>query len=486
MNFPQRIKDKLKTLPPKPGVYFMRDRRGKVIYVGKALSLRNRVRSYFRNSTFQKGDPKLRGLIKSIYDFDFLVLKTEAEAAITEGQLIKDYKPHYNILLKDDKRFLLLKIDIQHPFPKISTCRLKKDDGARYFGQYASSTAAKVAKEFLERRFGLRTCRPQEPDNENYKHCHDDVIRYCSAPCVGRISKEEYRSRIDEACAFLNGERPAYLAQLREAMTEAATEQDFERAAALRDTLFMLQKAIKERAKVKKSPKLMIEEARRGVDDLHRNLGLRNRPAVIETFDISNISGTYAVASLVASVEGRPQPQRYRRYKIKTVIGPDDPRMMAEVIHRRYKRLRDEGSPMPDLVLVDGGITQLRAARRELDDLGLFDLELAGLAKRFEEVYRPHLEEPVRMPLESPALLVLRQIRDEAHRFAITYHRELRNKRIRDSVLDDIPGIGETRKKALLKHFGSVTRLRKATIDDICAVPGFGSSAAQKLYDALR
>ena len=484
--FSKQIQEKLKKLPDQPGVYLMRDRRGKVIYIGKAASLRSRVRHYFQSATLRKADPKLRGLIRSIEDFDFMPLKTEAEAAITESQFIKDYKPRYNILLKDDKRFPLLKVDVQHPFPVVASCRLQKKDGALYFGPYTNSTAARAAKDFLERRFGLRQCSPLRPTPENYKHCINDIIRYCSAPCIGKISEEDYRARVEEACAFLRGERPEILKEIRADMEAVSKKLDFEKAAALRDMLLLLHRVTHERAKVRKSAALRREEGAEGVRILQVALALPQPPRVIETFDISNISGTLAVASLVCSVDGLPDKKRYRHFRIRSIEGPDDPGMMAETIRRRYGRLIAEKAPLPDLVLVDGGITQVRAARRELDALGLVHLRVAGLAKRFEELIPDHQDTtPIRLPSDSPALRVLQQIRDEAHRFAIAYHRNLRAKRIRESEIDDIPGIGEKRKQALLHHFVSVARLKRATLEDMATVPGFGVDSARLVLEYL-
>jgi excinuclease ABC subunit C len=486
MKLSDKVRKKLKELPDKPGVYMMRDRRGRVIYIGKAASLRKRVQSYFRQGTLRSADPKLRGLIRSIEDFDYLELRTEAEATLTESRFIKDYRPRYNVLLKDDKRFILLKVNRKVRFPRFQTVRLRKSDGADYFGPYTSSGAARAALEFIERRFGLRVCRPVVPGPEHYKHCLNDVIRYCSAPCVGKISEDEYNQRVDEACAFLKGERPAYLKEIRAAMEQEAEAMHFEKAAALRDTLLLLHRAIKERAKVRRSPEMQAEDAALGLKEIQQCLGLPEPPRVIETFDISNISGTLAVASMVCAVEGLPRPQRYRHFRIKTVEGPDDPAMMHETILRRYRRVLDEKQALPDIVMVDGGITQVRAAKAALASL-FCSLPVVGLAKRYEELVRDvdGTAETLRLPEDSPGLRVLQRIRDEAHRFAITYHRSLRSRRIRESVLDDIPGIGAARKRQLLAHFGSVNRLRKASEAEIAALPGFGSELARLIAESL-
>jgi excinuclease ABC subunit C len=487
MSWSPSIQAKLASLPDKPGVYFMRDRHGKIIYVGKAISLRNRVRSYFRDSTLRKAEPKLRGLIRSIADFDFIELRSDAEATITEGRLIKEYRPRYNVLFRDDKRFLLLRIDPTEPFPRFSTCRVRKQDQALYFGPYANSAAVYVAKEFLEKQFGLRVCRPRVPGPADQKHCLNDIIRFCSAPCIGRILPEDYRQRVEEAVAFMRGERPDLLAPIRQKMQEAAEVHDFEQAAAYRDTLFLLQEAVKRRIRGEKSLVIKEEEARQGIRELKELLSLPHLPRIIETYDISNISGTFAVGSMVCAVDGLPQRNRYRLFRIKTVEGSDDPRMMAEVIQRRYRRVLDEQKPLPDLVIVDGGITQLRAARAELDVLGLSHLPAVGLAKKLEEIYpdATAAQAPIRLPAGSAALHVCQRIRDEAHRFALTYHRRLRLKRLRESLLDEVPGIGEKRKEQLLTHFGSMARLRRASAEDIQSVPGVGPAMAGMIKETL-
>lgn len=484
MQWPETIRKKLRELPDAPGVYLMRGRDGTIIYVGKARSLRKRVQSYFRESTFRRADPKIRGLIRSITDFDIRVLKSEAEALLTEGELIKEYKPRYNSSFKDDKRFPMLRIDRRKPVPMFGICRIDKKDGADYFGPYASAAAAHAAREFVEKRFGIRRCRPMIPDEETYKHCNNDIIRHCSAPCVGKVTPEEYRDRVDTACAFLRGERPEFIKEIRSKMAVAAAEHRFEDAAALRDMMLLLHRAVKEKALVRKTDKVRADEARAGLEELARELELSAPPRVIECFDISNISGTYAVASMVAAVDGVPTPQRYRRFRIKTVEGSDDPRMMAEAVSRRYGRLQKEQGTMPDLLIVDGGITQLRAARAVLDELGV-SLSSVGLAKQFEELVRD--EKPtIRFPKDSPARAVVTGLRDEAHRFAISYHRELRARRIRESALDEIPGIGKKTKERLLAHFGSFARMRKASIEDLMAAPGIGPKTAMQIQEALK
>jgi len=483
MQWPETIRKKLRELPDAPGVYLMRGREGSIIYVGKAASLRKRVQSYFRESTYRKAEPKLRGLIGSITNFEVRVLKSEAEALLTEGQLIKEYKPRYNTLFKDDKRFPLLRTDLSKPFPKFELCRIDKHDGALYFGPYTSGLAARAALEFVEKRFGIRQCRPTRPDAETYQHCHNDIIRQCAAPCVGKVTPEEYRERVETACAFLRGERPEYIKEVRAQMESASTEHHFEEAAALRDMMFLLTRAVKERALVRKTEQMKSADAKTGIKELGEQLGLKKPPGVIECFDISNISGTYAVASMVAAVDGVPVPQRYRRFRIKTVEGSDDPRMMAEAVSRRYGRLNEEGGALPDLVVVDGGITQLRAAFQALEKIGL-KLPIIGIAKQFEEIVRDG-EPSLRLQRDSKPLRVITGLRDEAHRFAISYHRELRRKRIQESALDEIPTIGKKTKARLLNHFGSFVRLRKASLEELQQAPGIGPKTAELIHKSL-
>jgi excinuclease ABC subunit C len=463
----------------------MRDRQGRIIYVGKAVSLRKRVQSYFRDAAFQSATPKLRGLVKSICDLDFIVVRNEAEALLTEGRLIKDYRPHYNVSFRDDKRFLLMRADIRADLPQLKLCRIRQEDGSLYFGPYASSQAARATLDFVEKHFGLRKCAPALPDAETHRHCLNEIVRFCCAPCVGKVTREQYRERFDEACAFLRGQRPAYLKEIRAKMEEASAGMDFERAMRWRDTLFALQATIRQNARAAPTPEMQAHEGREAMAQIQLALRLARPLHVIECFDISNISGTYAVASMVCAVDGLPQRTRYRRFRIRTVEGSDDPAMMAEVIRRRYARVQGEQGPLPDLVLVDGGPTQLRAARLALHDLGLDELACAGLAKRFEQVYFDDKSLPLCLQKDSAGLKALQRIRDEAHRFALTYHRGLRSRRIRESVLDEIPGIGATRKKLLLEHFGSVYRLARASRDEIAAVPRIGDSVAKAILAAL-
>ncbi len=487
MQLPDNIKAKLRELPAKPGCYVMRNRYGRIIYVGKAASLRQRVRSYFQNAARSHGDAKLRGLIKSIADFDIIELRSEAEAVLTEGQLIKDYRPRYNVQFKDDKRFLLLWINLQQPFPRFRLCRFQRPDGATYFGPYASSLAARLTLEFIERRFGLRKCSPLLPSAMDHKHCINDIVRFCSAPCIQKINPSEYRQRVEEACAFLMGARPKIIQEVANEMDKAAAALNFEKAAAWRDTLQGLRQVIQKQVRLAPTAASRRSAGQVGVQALCELFHLARAPRIIEAYDVSNISGTLAVGSLVVAAQGMPRPKLYRRFRIKALSAKDDASMLAEIIRRRFQRLLQEGGRLPDLLLVDGGAIQLRAAHKELVALECGAIPVLGLAKRLEEIYYNNNGQMnvLRLPQDSPALKLFQALRDEAHRFALTYHRRLRAQRIHESVLDDIPGIGASRKQILLKHFGTLRRLAQAPESSIAALPGIGKTLARTIKQAL-
>ncbi|MEI7899561.1 MAG: excinuclease ABC subunit UvrC [bacterium] len=479
------LRNKLATLPEKPGCYLLRDRKGTIIYVGKAVSLRRRVQSYFRPATLRDAPPKLRSLINCVADLEVITARNETEALLTESTLIKQYRPRFNIVLRDDKRYLSLRADPRDPVPRLTTCRIVRNDNALYFGPFPSAAVVRTVLDFTEKRYGLRKCTPIRPDAETYQHCINDIIRFCSAPCVGRVTPDAYRLRFDEACAFLRSERPGVIEEVKAQMRSAAEARDFEKAAALRDTWFALREMVKQRARVVATPAMHAADARAGIRELQRLIGLPAVPALIEGFDISNLFGTYSVASLVAAVDGLPDRRLYRRFRIRTVEGADDPRSMAEVIRRRYARQRDERKPLPGLILIDGGVTQLRAVREALAALGLGQVPAVGLAKEMEAIVLDDGRPPLLLPRESDALRVLTRLRDEAHRFAVDYHRRLRNRLIRESALDEVPGIGPAKKAALLTRFGSVYRLARASPDDIGAVPGIGRTLAEAVLRAV-
>ena len=471
------LRERLKSVPTRPGCYLMRDRRGVIIYVGKAKNLRRRVLSYFRPGA--KHAPKVRSMVNTVADLEFMTVRNDAEALLTEANLIKKYKPHFNILMRDDKRYLALRADPEDPFPAFRTCRIVRDDGARYFGPFPSAPVVRAAKDFVEKKFGLRGCTVLAPDAETHRHCHADVVRFCSAPCEGRISVADYHARFDEACAFLRGERPQVIAELVEEMKAAAAAEDFRKAADIRDTVAALKEMTKAHF-VRKSPEMRREDARRGIAELAQALGLKAPPRVIECVDISNLFGTHNVASLVVAVDGLPDGRYYRHFKIETFEGADDPRAMSEVVLRRYgpDSTLTAKSPKADLYICDGGITQLRAARARFAEIGLADMPTVGLAKQQEILVTDDERGDVFLPRDSEALMVVTRLRDEAHRFAITFHRSLRERTIRESVLDEVPGIGPAKKMALLKKFHSIYGIAKAAPADIASTAGINAELA--------
>ena len=471
------LRERLKSVPTRPGCYLMRDRRGVIIYVGKAKNLRRRVLSYFRPGA--KHAPKVRSMVNTVADLEFMTVRNDAEALLTEANLIKKYKPHFNILMRDDKRYLALRADPEDPFPAFRTCRIVRDDGARYFGPFPSAPVVRAAKDFVEKKFGLRGCTVLAPDAETHRHCHADVVRFCSAPCEGRISVADYHARFDEACAFLRGERPQVIAELVEEMKAAAAAEDFRKAADIRDTVAALKEMTKAHF-VRKSPEMRREDARRGIAELAQALGLKEPPRVIECVDISNLFGTHNVASLVVAVDGLPDGRYYRHFKIETFEGADDPRAMSEVVLRRYgpDSTLTAKSPKADLYICDGGITQLRAARARFAEIGLADMPTVGLAKQQEILVTDDERGDVFLPRDSEALMVVTRLRDEAHRFAITFHRSLRERTIRESVLDEVPGIGPAKKMALLKKFHSIYGIAKAAPADIASTAGINPELA--------
>lgn len=473
----------------------MKDRFGTVIYVGKARDLRKRVSQYFHPSRRMGWDLKFNALVEAIHDLDVHVVRNEAESVLLEGKLIKDFQPRYNVSFRDDKRFLMLKVNLNDPIPRFTLTRLKQDDGARYFGPFASSGALRNTLTMVRRKFNLRGCRPLTPTEQDYRHCLYANLKFCTAPCIGNVTREQYLQQVLAACDFLSGQCEEMRVQLEAEMKKAAAAQDFEKAAVLRDALADLKRTTAKTRQFQRLPYTLpvAIDPDKDLEELARALNLPAPPERIEGFDISNISGTFAVASMVSFRNGRPDRSNYRRFRMKTVVGQDDFACMAETIRRRYTRVLKEQAPsaeprnsrpwpsLPNLILIDGGKGQLNMACAELEKLGLRDLPIIGLAKEFEEIYRPGRSEPLRLSHDSGALKLLQRVRDESHRFANTYNAQLRLKKISESILDEFPGIGEQRKAALLKKFGSVQRLRTATLEQIAKVPGFGGKAAAEL-----
>jgi len=598
-----KLQNTLKNLPDNPGVYIMHDENGTVIYVGKAKILKNRVRSYF-HATGQ--NEKTRSLVSNIADLEYIVTDSEHEALLLENNLIKQYKPKYNILLKDDKGYPYIRIDLKEAFPQITVARKLKFDKALYFGPYLGASFAREIVELVLDIFPLRTCTHDfSKGKSKVRPCLKYHIGKCIGPCAG-VSKEDYHHIVEQAAAFLDGNHGNVLQELEQRMYKASEHLDFEKAAEYRDKISKVEKVLSHQKVVLQSnqtidilaavlredyavvtamfirggrligvrtseqanvdytgegellakyimqqytqnailPKEIVcstlpddvtvleevlseahhrkvkiftpargqkrdlykmalknaeethekslakeqhQQQRRtdAMNGLQEALGLPVLPKRIECFDISHIQGTDTVASMVVFTDGAPDKKEYRHFKIKTVEGVDDFASMAEVVTRRYRRAvsRDKGFELlPDLIVIDGGKGQLSSAGEAITALGLEGVPMIGLAKRLEEIFLPHNSFPVLLPFNSPALQLLQSVRDEAHRFAITFHRSLRNKRGLLSVLEGIAGIGEVRRKALFKAFGSVERIKNAALEELEQAEGMNKPAAAQVF----
>ncbi len=479
------LKEKVRRLPDGPGVYLMKDRFGRIIYVGKAKALKKRVSTYFQPSRSFIQQPKIRALVEVIADFETLEVKSEAEAILLEGKLIKQWKPRYNTDFTDDKRFLLLRVDIDTEIPRFRLARLRKEDGARYFGPFAHAGPLRRTLAELRKKFGvlLGDANPARQPDGRWR-LYDDV-RAELFGFANEVTPEEYRLRVSRACAFLEGKTRDWLAEVREEMRAAAEARDYENAARLRDLARSLERTILRTRKFARDPAPPVDD---GIP-LHRLrevIGLEAPPASIECFDISHISGTYVVASMVRFAGGKPDRPNYRRYKIKSFIGNDDFRAMEEVVGRRYRRLANEGKPFPGLVVIDGGKGQVTAALRAFLILDLTPPPLIGLAKKEETIIFSDGRPPLLLPPRDPALRLLQRVRDEAHRLANSYNAELRSRLLRESILEEYPGLGPTRRRALLARFRSIARLRQATPEEIAEVPGIGLKTAAGLHRFLQ
>ena len=601
MEYPAEILDKIPHLPESPGVYLWKDGNGTVLYVGKAKRLRSRVRSYV--ATDHRESLKTRALMQQAVALDTIVVPTEAHALILEANLIKEYRPRFNIALRDDKSYPYIKITVQEPFPRMWVTRRLQNDGARYFGPYTDVGAMRRALDVVRRLFTVRSCNFDMPEQMPERACLDFHIGRCKAPCIFAQTQAEYRVMIDEVLEFLEGKPDQIIRKVRERMALAAESLDFERAAQLRDALSYLERMeeptvvaeveggdrdvigyardgddavialmrirsgkllardhqfvenidgeedpsvletylagpyrlleeraqelvlpfdVTERAVVEESlertkihvpqrgprrdlvdlaqqnARHLLEEARltgedpteeRAADpvyELQRQLGLQKVPRSFVCFDISHAQGTDTVASCVWFQNGRPLRAEYRKFKVKTVEGIDDFASMNEVVGRYFQRRMDEERPLPDLVLIDGGKGQLNAAAESLRALGLGSLPVISLAKREEEIFVLGRSESLRLPRRSPALRMLQQARDEAHRFAITFQRKRRSVRTITSELLRIPGVGESKRRQLLTAFGSLQGIRSATPEQIAELPGFSVKSGQRILEALR
>lgn len=422
----QKLKDKIKNFPDTPGVYIFRAEDGGMLYVGKARSLKKRIASYFNKSI---KDPRILVMLSYAKDVDFIPLKSEAEALILEDKFVKEYQPKYNIDLKDDKRYPLIKINLAEPWPRLQLVRIRENNESRYFGPYTDSGALRRVLKFIRKAFRLRACKFKNPNEKNMKHCLYFYLGECVGPCGRKISPMEYDELIKQVCLFLEGKGDELIKKLRTKMLFSSRHKNYEKAAKVRDLIHDLEGVVgtKVRKEVLKGSIYKPAEAVKEVGALKEALGLSGLPLWIDAFDVSNLYGKDAVGSLVVFRNGAPYKNSYRRFKIKTVTGISDYAMIKEIMARRYKRLLEEKGNLPDLILIDGGKGQYGVAREVLNELGLGAIKAIGLAKRLEEIYCPKL---IRLPKDSPALKLLMYIRDEAHRFAITYHRKLRKKQM--------------------------------------------------------
>lgn len=597
--FSDSIKNALAVLPDKPGVYLMHDAEGKVIYVGKAVVLKNRVRSYFRN--LASHSPKVKAMVAKIAEIETIVTSSEVEALILECNLIKKYRPRYNISLKDDKTYPYLKVTMQEDFPRLHMTRRLSKDGAKYYGPYADAGAMYATMKLLKTMFPLRSCRKMNPD----RPCLNYHIKRCLAPCAGYVSKDEYGKMIKSVCMVLDGCTTELERDLKQRMQAAAEDYAFEEAARLRDQLqaverlnesqkavtnnggdmdvlgfaqdmtgiclqiffvrkgkligrdnFFLQDGGDEQREVltaflkqyyneatfvpreivlpqlpeaeeqqlieawltqkaerrvelfvpqrgvkrellqlanDNALKLLQERLRKGslslkndeqaAEELQQALGIEHSLERMDCFDISHTQGSETVASMVVFRKGSISKKDYRKYKIVSAEGkPDDFKSMQEVVYRRYKDYED----LPNLVVIDGGKGQLSSALEVIRGLGLADLPVVGLAKREEEIFLPHRSTSILLDRDSAALHLIQRIRDEAHRFAITFHRKLRGKRNLVSVLDHVEGIGPKRRQALWQAFKTLEAMKAASVEELAAVEGMNHAAAQNLYEFFR
>lgn len=613
----RQVREKVNLLPERPGVYLFKDAAGELIYVGKAASLRGRVRSYFRGGRHLAA--RTLNLVQQVADLDHIVTDNEVEALILECNLIKKHRPRFNVKLRDDKSYPYLRIGAGEPWPRVAIARSLKHDGARYFGPFTQSAALQETLRTLRRAFPYRTCSDARFRQHRDRPCLHYYIHRCLAPCAGLSSPEDYGEMIHQLTLFLEGRQGELLNRLRGEMEEAAERLDFERAAALRDKLRALERAVEKQRVVsgrladqdaialarpeggsgpgddasvqvffvregkvvgreaflvtavagagdgevlgafvkqyyadaafipreilietpvddgpaieawlsgrrggrvsltvprrgekrrlvelvKKNAALFLDEERlrrqgqeepeEALRELAAVLGLAGAPGRIECYDISNIQGRQAVGSMAVFENGRPARNRYRRFRIRTVPGPDDYAMMREVLERRFRRGLGGGGTgsgegfgrLPDLVLIDGGRGQVGAARTVLEGLGLGRLPVFGLAKENEWLFAPDRPEPVVLDRHSPALRLLQRLRDEAHREAVGYHRKLHNRFSLRSLLEDVPGIGPKRRKALLNRFKSLDAIRGATVDEVAAVPGMTRALAEEVLAYL-
>ena len=456
------LRQKARALPSTSGVYVMKDALGQVIYIGKASNLKRRVSHYFANDAKAKAyNQKIASLSDVVADFEFKDTKSDAEAVILESKLIKKWKPRYNTLEKDNKNFLHLRVETFAELPRFTFSRNRKDDNSLYFGPYLGTAAIRRALVEIKKKFGilLADARPKKLPDGNWL-LYDDARAEISN-FANIVSKDTYAERVSAALAYLKGKDKTALEQARQKMAQASQNLDFEKAAKYRDLIAAIKETVKVNARgsvsadISKTPP---EIAQAAMAELKKTLKIE-RASVIECFDISHISGSFCVASMVHFEEGEPVNKKYRHFKIKTFIGNDDFRAMREVVGRRYARLHAENAPMPDIVLIDGGKGQVFSAMKAFDEAQIPQPFIAGLAKKEETIVLEDFTE-IKLPKTNEGLKLLQRVRDEAHRFANSFSEKLRSQKIRESILDDFKPLGKKRKEAILKHFGSIAHQR--------------------------
>lgn len=423
--------EKVKTFPLTPGVYLMKDATGVVLYIGKAKNLRSRASHYFTKEAAE--NYRTKDLVPLICDIDFIPCETEVDALLKESRLVKDIRPKFNKDLKDGKSFPYLQIRTREEYPRVEITRTPRRRGVRLYGPFTSKGSLKAAVNVLQRVLQFRTCTLDIKSDEDrwrwFRPCLLHSIRQCTAPCNFRVSRDDYRRQIKKLILVLDGKKEKLIRRMGREMDEASTAMQFEKAARIRDEIAALRR-LELRGDVKNDdqPEVFPLDPKRGLKGLKKVLGLKTVPRSIEGFDIAHLGGADTVASLVSFLDGLPFKDMYRRYKVKSVDGVDDFASMREVVTRRFKRLDEEGSIFPDILLIDGGRGQLNAALAGFQSLGITPPVVISLAKQEEEIYLPDREEPLKLSRHSAALRLLQYVRDEAHRFAQHYHHTLRRK----------------------------------------------------------
>lgn len=482
-----RLKAKVRTFPEEPGVYWMRDAFGKVVYIGKAKNLKKRVGSYFQNSKHTVLDrPKLITLMELVRDVEYMIVRSETEALIMESRLIKEYKPKFNKDQVDDKGFVFIQVDHSKPLAVFKRCYHKVAGNATYYGPFVHGRAVSDTLREMRLKFGiiLGDTQPKQVDQDVYQLYEDarsEIYGHSN-----QVDLKEYEARVQQACAFLDGKSKVWIQDLEASMQAAAASQDYEKAAYFRDVRAKLLQTTEPVRALKHLDLKSNIDPMQALKSLAEVLGMQNIPRHIECFDISHISGTFVVASMVCLIDGKPSKRHYRRYKLQG--GNDDYEAMTSVVYRRYKRVLEEKLPVPDLVVIDGGIGQVGAALTALERLEapLKDsMRVIGLAKKEETIIHSNGEQ-ARLPRTSPAIHILQRIRDEAHRFANAFNADLRSKAIQTSLLDDCEGVGPATKERLLAHFKTIQCIKKASVQELQQVQGVGQALATRIWKTLR